>query len=89
MATTMSKFLCLGMPLPQLIRAVTAEPARAMRLDGRFGRLLPQRQADITLLRVERGSFELMDVKGQARTSRERFAAAGVLKRGVYHGRRA
>jgi dihydroorotase len=82
MPTTMSKFLCLGMPLTQVIRVSTSAPAAAMRMGDRYGRLLPGRQADITMLKLEDGRFELTDVRNEVRTSRQRLTAAGVLKRG-------
>src|SRR5207302_1097055 len=37
--TTMGKFLSLGMPLPDVVRAVTANPAKAIGRDGRLGTL--------------------------------------------------
>jgi dihydroorotase len=82
--TTMSKFLHLGMPLSQVIRATTHEPARAMGLADRFGRLLPGRQADLVLLRLENGRFELVDVEGQVRVARQRLVATAVVKCGQY-----
>src|ERR1051325_2101076 len=59
--TTMSKFLHPGMPLPQIIRAASHAPAKAMGLGDRFGLLKAGRQADIALLRVEKGKFKLVD----------------------------
>jgi len=80
--TTMSKFLYLGMPLEQIIRATTSAPAAAMRLQDRLGILDAGRQADIVLLKHERGSFPLVDVEGQTRISSERLIPISVCKRG-------
>jgi dihydroorotase len=80
--TTMTKFLFLGMPLEQIIGAVTLAPARAMRQEGRFGRLVAGGQADITLLRLEPGVWPLTDVLGDIRVTTERLRAAHVFKRG-------
>jgi dihydroorotase len=82
MPTTMSKFLHLGMGLERVIRASTSEPARAMGLADRLGRLAPGRQADLTLLRLEEGRFPLRDVEGQERVASRRLAAVAVCKRG-------
>jgi dihydroorotase len=82
LTTTMSKFLHLGMPLEKVIRATTLEPARAMRLSDRFGRLAPGRPADVTLLRLVRGSFGLIDVKQQERVASERLVAVMAFKNG-------
>jgi dihydroorotase len=89
MPTTMTKFLYLGMPLPCVIRAATYEPARAMGLADRFGRLVVGRQADVVLLRLEEGRFNLMDVEGQVRVARQRLVAEAVFKRGLYSQCRA
>lgn len=80
--TTMSKFLYLGMPLEDVIRATTSAPAKAMGLQDRLGSLLPGKQADIVLLQRERGQFPLTDVEGQIRSASERLGAQSVCKRG-------
>ncbi len=85
MPTTMSKFLHLGMSLAQVIGASTHAPAQAMRLGDRFGLLKAGRQADITLLRLEQGSFDLYDVLGKTRTARQRLVPVQVIKRGELH----
>jgi dihydroorotase len=82
MPTTMSKFLYLGMPLEQVIQASTSAPATAMQLQDRLGTLKVGYQADIVLLRHERGNFSLVDVEQQKRLSPERLAAVRVCKRG-------
>ena len=80
--TTMSKFLYLGMPLEQIIRATSFAPAAAMRLPDRIGTLRTGLQADITVLRKVSGSFPLMDVEGQVRLAPERLVAVSVCKLG-------
>ena len=82
--TTMSKFLYLGMPLAQVLRATTSVPATAMRLEQRLGTLLPGRQADIVLLKRQQGAFPLMDVEGQSRMAHERLVPVSVCKRGKW-----
>jgi dihydroorotase len=60
---TMSKFLCLGMPLVDIIRAVTATPAKIL---GRpdLADLTPGSTGDATVLRLEEGNFTFTDVMG-------------------------
>ena len=82
--TTMSKFLYLGMPMEAVIRAATLAPATAMRLEDRIGSLRTGLQADVVLLRHERGSFPLSDVEHQIRHSPERLVPVSVAKRGVW-----
>ncbi len=84
MPTTMGKFLYLGMPLEQVIRASTSAPALAMRLQDRLGALLPGLQADVVLLKHERGNFPLVDVEGQTRMGPERLVPISVCKRGKW-----
>lgn len=82
--TTMTKFLYLGMPLEQIIRATTSAPAVAMRLQNRLGTLLPGRQADIALLKRQSGHFLLLDTEGQSRLARERLVPISVCKQGQW-----
>jgi len=82
MATTLSKFLYLGMPLEKVLCAATQNPAKAMGLADRIGALKAGMQADITLLKLEEGRFELEDVKGEKRTASQRLVATGTFKNG-------
>lgn len=84
MPTTMSKFLYLGMPLEQVIHASTHAPAKAMRLEESHGLLEVGRQADIALLRLTPGRWELMDVEKHAHNYDKKLVAAGVFKAGEY-----
>lgn len=83
---TMSKFLYLGMPMEQIIRAATSVPAKAMRVHERLGTLLPGRQADITILKLEQGQFPLTDVEGVTRISPRQLVPISVCKRGKWSG---
>ncbi len=75
---TMSKFLALGMPLAEIVRAVTATPARAL---GRpdLGDLSIGSTGDVTVMRIEEGNFTFADVRGQTRTGRQRFAVDSMV----------
>jgi dihydroorotase len=57
---TMSKLLCLGLSLQDVVRRSTSEPAR---LIGRpdLGTLAEGSEADVALLRLERGQFAYWD----------------------------
>jgi dihydroorotase len=83
--TTMSKLLYLGMPLPEVIRATTYNPAKVMGLQDRVGRLLPGMEADITLLRLVTGKRELQDARGRTRLANRYLEAVSVCKRGQWH----
>ena len=78
---TMSKFLCLGMELVDVVRAGTRAPAAALgRAD--IGRLESGCAGDATVLELVEGDFEYRDVLGEARAGRWRFQARGLVVAG-------
>ena len=62
--TTMSKFLCLGMSLPDVIKASTEGAAFALKRPE-LGSLKPGSAGDATLLSVDDGTFDYVDVVGE------------------------
>jgi dihydroorotase len=75
---TMSKFLCLGMGLTDVIRASTAAPAVSLgRTD--IGRLQIGAVGDATMLELAEGDFEYRDVLGEVRAGRQRLKARGLV----------
>ncbi len=76
--TTLSKMLCLGMPLVDVIRATTEAPALAV---GRpeLGTLKPGSVGDASILDLVEGSFDYPDVTGEILTGRQRLLAGGVV----------
>src|SRR5262245_7867597 len=64
LATTVSKLVHVGMPLPEAIRCVTQTPAAILGMAGQIGTLAPGAVADIALLELAEGTFELTDVNG-------------------------
>ena len=76
--TTMSKFLCLGMSLPDVIKASTANAAFALKRPE-LGSLKPGSVGDATLLSVEDGTFDYVDVVGEHLEARQRIYAKGVV----------
>jgi dihydroorotase len=86
MLITMSKFLKLGMPLAEVIRASTINAAAAVRLTDR-GTLKPGMLGDATILEIERGHFSFHDVMGIALESEEQLACRGIVLGGRWwHG---
>jgi predicted amidohydrolase len=86
--TTMAKFLNLGMPLIEVVRAVTASPAKAIGREGRLGTLKPGSVADIAVFQLETGSFDFEDAHGEHMTGRQRFAPVLTLRAGEIWWRR-
>jgi dihydroorotase len=60
MLTTMSKILVMGVPLEDVIRQSTVNPAKAIQ-HPELGHLGVGAEADIAVLRVMQGSFRYMD----------------------------
>ena len=60
MLTTMSKILVLGVPLKEVIRQSTVNPAKAIQ-HPELGHLGVGAEADIAVLRLAQGSFRYMD----------------------------
>lgn len=60
MSNVMSKFLAMGVPLNDLIRRATVNPAHEIRHPD-LGTLIPGREADIAVLEVLHGKFGYVD----------------------------
>ena len=80
---TMSKFLALGVPVREVIRASTINAARAVRLEDR-GTLVPGMLGDATLLTVEEGEFSFVDVLGEKMTGKQQFVCNGAVLNGKW-----
>jgi dihydroorotase len=61
MPITLSKFLNLGMSLPDVIERATSRPAAAMRRPD-LGSLRPGSAADVALFTIEEGDFTFQDI---------------------------
>jgi len=81
MTTTMSKFLVMGMPLFEVIRASTAAAARAIG-HPEHGHLSVGAAADVAVLALLRGSFGFMDSFGGTLRGDQRLACELTLKDG-------
>lgn len=73
MTNVMSKFLNLGMSLPDVIEASTWRPAQVIRRTE-LGHLTQGAPADIAVLRFEKGSFGFKDSEGWAMKGGQRLA---------------
>lgn len=81
MPTLMSKFLALGMPLGEVVRASTSTPAQMIG-HPEIGHLGVGAEADITALRLDTGSYRFRDVRGGSVTGTQRITAELTLRRG-------
>jgi dihydroorotase len=76
--TTMSKFLCLGMSLVDVIAASTANAAFALKRPE-LGSLKPGSVGDATILSVKDGRFDYVDVVGEHLVGEQRIFSDGVV----------
>jgi dihydroorotase len=82
LATTASKFLHLGIPLGEVIRRVTVNPARAVGWGDRIGTLAPGAEADVSLLRLVEGEWPFRDTAGQVEIGEQRLEPVEVIRAG-------
>lgn len=80
LASILSRFLLLGLPLERVVAAVTGAVAPALRHLGIAPSLEPGRRAELTLFRVEEGRVEFGDSDGVLRPAFERIVPLAVLK---------
>jgi dihydroorotase len=76
--TTMSKLLCLGMPLAGVIAASTVNAAFALKRPE-LGSLRPGSVGDATVLSVKDGCFDYVDVVGEHLIGDRRIVSDGVV----------
>jgi dihydroorotase len=76
--TTLSKFLALGMSLPDVIAASTVSAAKALNRPD-LGTFRPGSVGDASILSLDEGAFPLEDVRGEVVTAGKRLHAQGVV----------
>ncbi len=80
---TMSKFLCLGLPLTDVVRAATSAPAAAMRRTD-IGTLKPGSAGDAVLLEIKKGPVVYVDAIGGEMRADRRLVPRGVVLHGKW-----
>ena len=80
--TTISKFLNLGMPLEEVTRRSTVEPARVIEKEGKLGHLGVGEIGDISILAHETGAFDFSDSVGQTLSGNQRLVCKASLRQG-------
>jgi dihydroorotase len=79
--TTLSKFLNLGMGLPEVIERATARPARAVRRPD-LATLRPGAPADVAIFALEVGAYTFHDVFMTARPATVRLVNKATIRAG-------
>jgi len=81
MANTMSKILNLGASVDQVIRMSTWNPAQEIQRTD-LGHLSVGAEADVAILRVEKGSFGFLDSAGASNTGTQNIVCELTLRKG-------
>lgn len=79
----MTELLYLGLSLPEVVAMVTSHPAKLVGMDKQIGSLQPGYDADISVLKVDTGKFQLSDNSGAKVTSEQLIRPAFCLRAGV------
>ncbi|MEJ7749713.1 MAG: amidohydrolase/deacetylase family metallohydrolase [Candidatus Limnocylindrales bacterium] len=82
LVTTLSKFLHLGLSLPEVIAMATTAPALAIGRSGEIGTLSVGAIADVAVLHLVEAPVDLTDSAGVTRRASARLVAATTIRAG-------
>jgi dihydroorotase len=82
LTNAMTKLLALGLTLPEIIATVTSNPATMLGMSDRIGALQPGMDADVSVLDVLDGKFELRDNSGDSMVSSQMIVPGFSLRAG-------
>ena len=82
LVTTLSKFLLLGLSVPDVIAMATTDPAGAMGRAGEVGTLTPGAAADVAVLRHDETPVDLVDSGDVTRRAPGRLIAEATVRAG-------
>jgi dihydroorotase len=84
LTNAMSKLLYLGMDLTEVVATVTSNPAKMLGMSDKIGTLVVGREADISVVELLKGAFDLSDNSGVSVTASQMFLPKFCLKGGDY-----
>jgi len=82
LTNAMTKLMALGMTLPEILATVTSNPAQMLRMEDSIGSLQVGREADISVLNMLSGRFELRDNSGVTMPTSEMITPVFALRAG-------
>ncbi len=82
LATTISKFLYLGLSLEEAVRRTTATPAAAIGWDVEIGTLRVGAEGDVAIFEMQTGEHRFVDAYGGVRVGREKLVPWRTIKSG-------
>jgi len=86
LATTLSKFLHLGLTLDQVIERAATNPANTFGFPKGLGTLREGAEADVAVFALAEGDFEFVDALGQKRIGHRKLNPAATVKAGKIYG---
>jgi dihydroorotase len=91
LATTLSKFLHLGMSLEQVIERATINPAKTFKFPHSPGTLRVGAEADVAVFQMQEGDFEMMESYAytgtpEKRIARRKLVPVATVKAGKLYG---
>ncbi len=88
LVNVVNKFLHLGMPLDDALAKVTSIPAETILMPGQVGTLAVEAWGDAVVFELREGEFQLIDARGQTRTSKQKLEPIVVVKGGQVYRQR-
>ena len=82
LTNAMSKLLAMGVTLNEVVATVTSNPAKMLGLSESLGTIAPGRVADISVLELHDGAYELADNSGVRLTARQLLMPLFCLRAG-------
>jgi dihydroorotase len=86
LATTLSKFMHLGMTLEQVIERAATNPANTFGFPKGLGTLRVGADADVAVFSLDEGRFEFTDSLGEKRVGTRRLLPVATVKAGRIYG---
>jgi dihydroorotase len=80
---TMTQYLHLGLTVEQVIERVTVTPTTVFKFAGKHGTLEPGVIADVTVIDLQQGNFELIDQQNNKRTAKQKFVPVATVHGGT------
>ncbi len=86
LATTLSKFMYLGLTLEQVVARATTNAANIFGFPDGLGTLREGSIADVAVFSLEEGNFELVDARGESRIGNRKLVPVATVKAGRIYG---
>jgi len=79
----MTQFLYLGLTIEQVIERVTLLPTKVFKFGEKIGTLEPGTVADVTVIDLQEGKFELVDQQGAKRMGKQKIVPVAAVHGGT------